>query len=224
MAKRGQQKDAEEKVEIVLSSTEQFLEKYKNYLIYGVGAVLLATVMYFGYKQLYLAPLQEEAQGQMFVAEQYFRMDSLSLALHGDGNNLGFLQIIEEYGNKAGDVVYFYAGVCQYHLGDYEGAIGNLKKFDVGDEILTARALCCIGDAYVALENYTAAIDYFLKAANYRDNAYSAKYLLRAGLVYETLNKPAEALGIYQRIKNDYGQTAEGREVDKYIGRIDSTL
>jgi tetratricopeptide (TPR) repeat protein len=224
MSKRGQQKDAEEKVETVLGSTEQFLEKYKFYLIYGVGAILLVTVIYFGYKQLYLAPLQEEAQGQMYVAEQYFRMDSLSLALHGDGNNLGFLQIIDEYGNKAGDVVYLYAGLCQYHLGDYEDAIDNLKKFDVGDDILTARALCCIGDAYVALEDYPAAIDYFLKAANYRDNAYSAKYLLRAGQVYEALNKPADALGIYHRIKNDYGQTAEGLEADKYIGRIDSSL
>jgi tetratricopeptide (TPR) repeat protein len=171
-----------------------------------------------------LLPLQEEAQGQMYVAEQYFRMDSLSLALHGDGNNLGFLQIIDEYGNKAGDVVYFYAGLCQYHLGDYESAIGSLKNFDVGDEILSARALCCIGDSYVALEDYTSAIDYFLKAANYRDNAYSARYLLRAGLVYEALNKPAEAKELYQRIKNHYGQTEEGREVDKYIGRIDSTL
>jgi tetratricopeptide (TPR) repeat protein len=224
MAKRGQQKDVEEKVGTALGTTEQFLEKYKNYLIFGVVAVLLVTMIYFGYKQLYLAPLQEEARGQMYVAEQYFRMDSLSLALHGDGNNLGFLQIIDEYGSKAGDVVYFYAGLCQYHLGDYEGAIVNLKNFDVGDEILTARALCCIGDAYVALGDYNAAIGYFLKAANYRDNAYSARYLLRAGLVYEELNKPTEAMEIYQRIKNHYGQTDEGREVDKYIGRIDSSL
>jgi tetratricopeptide (TPR) repeat protein len=224
MANIGQQKDVEEKVGTVLSSTEQFLEKYKNHLIYSVVGVLLVIVAYFGYKQLYLLPLQEEAQGQMYVAEQYFRMDSLSLALHGDGNNLGFLQIIEEYGDKAGDVAYFYAGLCQYHLGDYQGAIENLKNFEVGDEILTARALCCIGDAYVALEDYPSAIDYFLKAADFRDNAYSAKYLLRAGLVYETLNKPAEAIEIYQRIKNHYGQTVEGREVDKYIGRINSTL
>ena len=224
MASHDQQKDVEEKVGTVLSSTEQFLQKYKNHLISGVVAILLVTVLYFGYRQLYLIPLQEEAQGQMYVAEQYFRMDSLSLALHGDGNNLGFLQIVEEYGDKAGDVAYFYAGLCQYHLGDYEGAIESLKNFEVGDEILTARALCCIGDAHVALENYTTAIEYFLKAANYRDNAYSASYLLRAGLVYETLNKPADAMDVYLRIKNHYGQTAEGREVDKYIGRINSSL
>jgi tetratricopeptide (TPR) repeat protein len=160
----------------------------------------------------------------MYVAEQYFRQDSLSLALHGEGNNLGFLQIIDEYGGKAGDVVYLYAGLCQYHLGDYEGAIGNLKNFDVGDEILTARALCCIGDSYTALEQYATALGYFLKAANYRDNAYSARYLLRAGLVYEALGKSDEAADIYRRIKNHYGQTAEGREVDMYIGHINPTL
>jgi tetratricopeptide (TPR) repeat protein len=223
MANRGQQ-DVEEKVETVLSSTEQFLVKYKNYLISAVIAALLVTVLFFGYKQLYLLPLQEEAHGQMYVAEQYFRMDSLSLALHGDGNNLGFLQIIDEYGKKAGDAVYLYAGLCQYHLGDYEGAIGSLRNFQVGDEILTARAMCCIGDAYLALKDYNTAIEYFLKAANYRDNDFSARYLLRAGLVYETLNDFDKAMEIYQRIKNHYGKTTEGRAVDKYIGRINSTL
>jgi tetratricopeptide (TPR) repeat protein len=220
----AKQQDAEEKVEQALGNTEQFLVQYKNYLLYGLVAVVLIAGIYFGYKQLYVAPLQEEAQGQMFVAEQYFRMDSLSLALNGDGSNVGFLQIIDTYGSHAGDVVYFYAGVCQLRLGDYEAAIANLKKYKVGDEIVTARALACIGDAYVQLGDYSTAIDYFLKAANYRDNVYSAGYLLKAGVAYEALQKTDDALKIYLRIKDNYGQTAEGQEVDKYIGRINPTL
>ncbi len=223
MAKHEHQ-DPEEKVEKALNSTEQFLEKYKNFLIYGVGAVLLLTVIYFGYQKFYYEGQQEEARSQMYVAEQYFRLDSLSLALNGDGNHLGFLQIIDNYGSKAGEVVYFYAGVCQLQLGDYEGAISNLKKYKVGDEITTARAMSCIGDAYVQLNKYPEAVNYFLQAASYKKNTYAAAYLLKAGLTYEAMGKPEEALKMYQSIKDDYSTTVEARDIDKYIGRLNPEI
>ncbi len=223
MAKHDIQ-DPEEKVERALGTTERFLEKYKNILIYGVGVVLALLLVYFGYTKLYHEPQQEEARGQMYMAEQYFRMDSLSLALNGDGNNLGFLQIIDNYGNKAGDVVYFYAGVCQLHLGEYEAAINNLKKYQVGDEITTARALCCIGDAYVQLNSYPEALNYFLKAASYKSNDYAAAYMLKAGLTYEALGKKDDALKMYRHIKDEYAETTEGREIDRYIGRLNPEI
>jgi len=221
MAKQSQA--PEEKVVQVLSSTEQFLTKYKNVLIYAVVGILSVVLIYFGYKKFYYEPQQEEARSQMFVAEQYFRMDSLSLALNGDGNNLGFLQIIDDYGSKAGDMVYFYAGVCQLRLGQYVQAIENLKKYKVGDEVTTARALACIGDAYVNMGDYPEAASYFLKAADYRDNSFAAGYLLKAGITYKAMGKPEEALKMYRRIKSDYGQTIEARDIDKYIGEISAT-
>lgn len=224
MAKNGQHQDPEEVVERALSSTEQFLEKYKNILIYGVGGVLVLVLIYFGYKKFYYEGMQDEARGQMYVAEQYFRMDSLSMALNGDGQHLGFLQIIDNYGSKAGDIVYFYAGVCQLHMGEYEAAIANLKKFRTGDEIISGRALCCIGDAYVQLGNYDEAVNYFLKAASYRDNSYTPAYLLKAGLAYEALDKKDAAMDLYQRIKNEYAETVEGRDIDKYIGRLNPEI
>ncbi|MDR0295604.1 MAG: tetratricopeptide repeat protein [Prevotellaceae bacterium] len=218
MAKQAH--DTGEAVGQVLSSAEHFFIKYKNVLIYIVVGILAVVLIYFGYTKFYYEAQQEEARSQMFVAEQYFRMDSLALALNGDGNNLGFLQIIDDYGSKAGKMVYFYAGVCQLRLGQYEQAIDNLKKYKVGDEITTARALACIGDAYVNLNNYPEAVNYFLKAADYRDNTYAAGYLLKAGLTYKAMDKPEEALKMYQRIKNDCPQTVEARDIDKYIGEV----
>ena len=218
MAKQAH--DTGEAVGQVLSSAEQFFIKYKNVIIYSVVGILAVVLIYFGYTKFYYEAQQEEARGQMFTAEQYFRMDSLSLALNGDGNNPGFLQIIEEYGSKAGKMVYFYAGICQLQLKQYEQAIDNLKKYNVGDEITTARAIACIGDAYVNLNNYPEAVNYFLKAANYRNNTYAAGYLLKAGITYKAMGKPEEALKVYQRIKNDYPQTVEARDIDKYIGEV----
>ena len=180
---RHSQADPEEKVEKTLSSAEQFLEKYKNILFYALGALVLAAVIYLSYQELYKKPLREEALGQMFQAEQYFRTDSFALALNGDGNAYGFLQIADEYGSNAGKSLPFYIGICQLHLGQYEEAIASLKKYDGNDEITAARALACIGDAYAELGDLPAAYNYFTKAANYRDNDYAARYLIKAALI-----------------------------------------
>jgi len=39
---------------------------------------------------------EAQAQKDMFQAIRYFESDSLNLAVNGDGNNLGFLQIIDD--------------------------------------------------------------------------------------------------------------------------------
>ncbi|MDR3350973.1 MAG: hypothetical protein LBN98_04950 [Prevotellaceae bacterium] len=217
---RHPQTDPEEKVEKTLSNAEQFLEKYKNILLYALGALILVIIIYFSYQELYKKPLQEEALGQMFQAEQYYRTDSFALALNGDGNAYGFLQIADEYGSNAGKSLPFYTGICQLQLGQYEEAIASLKKYAGNDEITAARALACIGDAYVELGDLPKAYDYFIKAANYRDNDYAARYLMKAALISEEQGNTADALKLYERVKIDYFNTAEGQEVDKYIARL----
>ncbi|MDR1405999.1 MAG: hypothetical protein LBI89_02190 [Prevotellaceae bacterium] len=217
---RTSKTDPEETVEKTLSGAEQFLEKYKNILLYTLGALVLIAGIYLSYQELYRKPLHEEALGQMFQAEQYFRADSFALALNGDGNAYGFLQIADEYGGNAGKSLHFYTGICQLHLGQYEEAIASLKKYDGNDDITAARALACIGDAYVELGNLPLAYDYFIKAANYRNNDYAARYLMKAALVSEELGNPADALKLYEKVKSGYFNTAEGREIDKYIARL----
>ena len=47
----------------------------------------------------------------MFQAVYYFEKDSLVQALNGDGNNYGFLEIIDEYSlSDAANLSKFYAG------------------------------------------------------------------------------------------------------------------
>jgi tetratricopeptide (TPR) repeat protein len=224
MSKTKAQIDPEEKVEKTLSGAEQLLEKHKNTLLYVFGALVAVVGIYIGYQKLYQEPLHEEAFGQMFTAEQYFRVDSFALALNGDGNAYGFLQIKDEYGSNAGKSLPFYIGVCQLRLGQYEEAIASLKSYSGNDEITAAIALACIGDAYVELNNLPAAYDYFVKAANYRDNDYAARYLMIAALVSEEQGNAAEALKLYERVKINYSNTAEGREIDKYIARLNPVI
>ena len=158
----------------------------------------------------------------MYPAEANFRAEEYELALNGDGNVLGFAQIIDEYGKKAGKAAYFYAGVCELQLGNWDSAISYLSKYNGKDEILLARATACIGDAYVGLNDYAKAVTYFEKAAATADNMYAAGYLLKAGVTYEELGQNDKALAAYKKIKDKYPQSMEGYDIDKYISRIEA--
>ena len=158
----------------------------------------------------------------MAYAEENFRNGDYELALNGDGNVLGFVQVLEQYGTKAGKSVNFYAGVCELQLGNWESAISYLEAYNGKDAILSARAKACIGDAYVALENYEKALGYFEQAAGVVDNMFAAGYLLKAGVVAEKLGENAKALSYYEKIKDQYPQSMEAYDIDKYIGRIEA--
>lgn len=203
-----------------VSKTEQFFKDYGKVITYvACGLVVVAAVILLTI-QFYVKPLKEEAVSQTYVAEQLFRANNYEQALNGDGNSLGFAQIISEYGNKAGEAVYLYAGICELQLGNADNAITYLKKYNGDDDILSARAICCLGDAYAMKEDYKSALAQYEKAANYDDTQYVAGYLLKAGLMAEELGDNAKALQLYERIKKDYPQTLEGFEIEKYINRI----
>ena len=221
MAKEIRNENAEAVVEAV-SKTEKFFNENGKLLSGILAAVIVVAAGIFCWYKFAYQPAVVEAQGQMAVAEANFRTGDFELALNGDGNVLGFAQIIDEYGAKAGKAVYFYAGVCELQLGNWDLAIKNLQAYKGKDAILKARATACIGDAYVALEEYGKALGYFEKAAATADNMFAATYLLKAGMVAEKLGENAKALGFYETIKDQYPQSMEAYEIDKYIGRVEN--
>ncbi|GAB1373158.1 MAG: tetratricopeptide repeat protein [Bacteroidales bacterium] len=220
MSKKNQHQDPEQSVEHALNTTEHFIEKNKKTLLYSAIAIIAIAAIGFAYQHLYRKPLINEALAQTFMAEQYFRSDSFALALNGDGNSLGFAQIIDEYGSKAGESVYMYAGISELQLGNYEKAISYLKKYDGKDPVMKARSISNIGDAYAGMENFKEALSFYLKAADFADNTFAAGYLLKAGIMYEELGDTAKAVETYKIIKDKYPQSVEGYDIDKYISRL----
>ena len=221
MAKEIKNENAEAVVEAV-SKTEKFFNENGKLLSIIAAAIVVVAAGVFCFHKFVYQPAQAEAQGQMALAEENFRAGDYELALNGDGNVLGFAQIIDEYGAKAGKAVNFYAGVCELQLGNWDLAIKYLQSYNGKDAILKARALACIGDAYVGLENYAKALGYFEQAAAVVDNMFAAGYLLKAGVVAEKLGQNEKALGFYTQIKEQYPDSMEGYDVDKYIGRIEA--
>ena len=217
---KDKEAERQENIEQTVSATEQFYNENKK-LIWGiVAAVLVIGLGILAYNKFIYQPRCVEAMQQAYPAEMSFQNAEYELALNGDGNNLGFADIIDEYGTKAGKAVYLYAGICELELGNYEEALSYLKKYKGKEPILAARARSCEGDAYVALGDYNAAVRSYKAAAAVADNVLAAGYLLKEGSAYEALGQNAEALACYKTIEEDYPQSIEAYDIAKHIARV----
>lgn len=222
ITKTSQEELRQQNVAEAVSKTEVFFKK-NGKLIYGIViGVLVIALCILAYNRFILQPKKAQATDQMVKAEQWFQAGEYELALNGDDNDLGFADILDQYGSKAGKAVYLYAGICQLRTGAFEEAIATLKKYDGEDPILLSRAQACIGDCYVELEDYGKAIAAFEKAAATVDNAFAAAYLLKAGIAAEANGEPEKALGFYKTIKEQWNNAPEAMEIDKYITRIET--
>ena len=208
-------------VEEALSKTEKFIEKNQRLLSIIVGAIVVLVLIFFAFKKFYVAPRETEAENQMFMAEKYFDMDSLDLALNGDGMYPGFLQIVDNYGiTKSANLARYYTGQIYLHKGEFDNAIRYLKKYKGHDDIIGPMAKGGIGDAYLELNNQDKALSYYLEAAEMRTNDFtSPMFFMKAGLTYELMGKYDDARALYEKIKKEFPKSNEARDIDKYIAR-----
>jgi tetratricopeptide (TPR) repeat protein len=211
-------------VQEAYSKTEKYIEENKKRLSTITLIVVGIAGLFFAYKYVYLPPLEKEAAEQMWKAEQYFEKDSFDLAINGDGNYPGFEKIADNYGStNAGNLAKYYLGICYLRKGDYQVAIDYLSDFDSDDEMLGPVAKGAIGDAYMELGNTDEALNYYLKAAGKSENTFTAPiYLMKAGLAYEALSDYKGAKKVYTKIKNNYPESNEGRNVEKYLARAEA--
>jgi len=206
-----------------LSKTEEFIENNKK-VVFGLGGVIaLIIVAFFGYRY-YMNNLNQEAQKEMFQAVYWYENGEYDLALNGDGNNFGFLAIVEDYGStKAGNLASFYLGSIYLQQGQFETAIEYLEDFSSDDLLVQARAYALIGDAYMELGNYSKAADQYGKAADYKSNEeFSPVYLMKQGLAYEKANDLEAAMGSYQKVVKDFSDSKQKVEAEKYLSRLEA--
>lgn len=192
-----------------------------------VSIAVIALIVIFGgwyaYNNYVVAPKEEEAEKTMFKAEEYFRQDSLNLALKGDQFNRGFIYIINNYGStKAGKLAKYYAGICYLRTGNFNKAVEYLKDFTTDAKQLQMMDYGALGDAYSELNKNDDAINYYKKAAEeFTDDAnMSSEYLFRAALKSEVIGKTGQALDLYKELKQKYPTTERGFAADKYIYRL----
>ncbi len=202
-------------VEETLSRTEHYLEENYKVLLITLGAiVILVGLGWLG--KMYLGKRNDEAQSQMYQAERYFEIDSLKLALNGDGNYLGFLDIAKDYKfTNSGNLAKYCAGICYLHLGNYNEAIDYLSKYSKKDKVIGSLAIGATGDAYVQVGNIGKGVAKYVEAADFANNSFNTPlFLMKAAELYEMTGKYPEALKLYERIEAQYPESTEGASID----------
>lgn len=215
-----------EGIEQALTRSEQFIEDNQKLLTYILGGIILVLLIIIGGNRYYLKPLNEEAAADMYFAERFFEIDSFNLALNGYGTYPGFLNVIDDYGiTKTAKIARYYAGVCYHQLGDQEKAIEYLNKFKTDDLLVGAAKFSALGDAYVELGEYEKAVSSYKKGIEKFENNFSSPIMLKKlGIVYEEIGDLKQARETYRVIESRYSETPEGREIEKYIGRVESKM
>ena len=219
MSKKRNKKQVNEFDE-TLAASRSFFERNKKAILYGGGGLLAIIIIALLVHQFYITPRNLHAQESIFPAEQAFLDGNYEKALNGDGENMGFLSVIDEYKNtKAGNIACLYAAKCYAATEKYQEAIDMLDRFDgCGDELISPAAIALKGNCYAELGDNEKAVEFLLKAAKEADNnTISPTCLLQAGQIYLALGQKDKALDCFQQIKTKYQQSSLYYEIDKYL-------
>lgn len=210
--------------EVVVAKAKDFWARNSK-LILGVGGGLLVLVAgFFVYRNFFQKPKEEKAMAALYKAEEYYRMDSVNLALNGDGLHSGLLNIISRYsGTDAANLASFYAGACYVKSEDYASAVKYLKKFSTDSKPVQQRAYLLLGDAYAEQGNSKEALAEYKKSASHfpEDETAASEALFRAAyLSARVLNDNEEAKSLFTELKQKYSKTVRGQEADLYLAQM----
>ena len=237
--KKGQQTSIEEKsttaevfntLDETASRSEQWVERNQKIIFSGLIAVAVIIIAFLAYNRYVVEPKEKEAADELSYPKRFFEqaqnnnasVDSLyNLSLNGADGKYGLLDIAENYGNtKAGNLAKYMSGIAYLRTGDYENAIEYLSDFKSDDEILASLALGNIGDAFAEINQPEDALEYYVKAAEVKDNDFTTPlYLYKAGQVAMELQKFDKAEDYFTRIKDSYSKSEEAKNIDIYIQR-----
>lgn len=210
--------------EVTADRTRDFWTRNSRMIMIIGVSLLLLIGGYFAYKNLIQEPKETKASEAIFKAEEYFRADSLQLALNGDGRNPGFLKIISQYGGtRAGNLARYYAGAIYLQMGDAAKAVKHLDGFETDARQIQARAYKLLGDAQAEQGKNKEALANYKKAARHfdSDEMNASEYLFTAAYFAEQVGGDKNgAIEMYRELKSKYPNTRRGFEVDKYLARL----
>lgn len=209
----------------VITRSEEFIQKNQKILIIAACAIVAVILIIFGLRKWYFQPREARAAEEMYAAEQWFSQGDFDKALNGDDTYRGFLSVIDDYGStKAGNLAKYYAGIANLRMGNYDEAIHWLKKYSGKDTFTRPLAEMALGDAEIENGNTDAAVSHYLKAAKMEDNSITAPTaLFKAGMGYLMLSNYDKAIDCFQQIKDNYTESTEWTEVDKYIALAEAS-
>jgi len=212
------------------SKSEQWILTNRKAIFIFLSAAIVVIFSYLAYQNFVQKPKEKVAANELAFPKVYFEdamnssvaTDSLfTLALDGADGKYGFIDVADKYSNtKAGNLANYYAGISYLRLKNYQEAIEYLEKFSSDDELLGPIAKGAIGDAFADINQMDDALDFYLQAANLKNNNFSSPlFLFKAGNTAMDLEKYSKALESFNKIKNDYPTSEEAKNIDIYINK-----
>ncbi len=213
----------EDKLVTFINKSTNFFEDYKNKVFtYGAIAVVAIAAVYFYINQKTEDNLK--AGTELSRVLPLYEQGSYLEAIEGrQGTNIiGLKRIIEEYGStENGETAKIYLANAYSYLGNEEEAIKYYEDYGGSIDYLKAAALAGRAGYYASLGEYEKAADMYLSAAKTSKlNAENPNYLLNAGIYYLEIGNMEEAEALFNQVKDDYGTSVAGREVNKYLAQI----
>jgi tetratricopeptide (TPR) repeat protein len=203
------------------TKTELFFERNKKAFTLGTVGLLAVVAGLLGYRKFVAEPRAQSAQEAIWKAQYYFEIDSLDLAINGDGAYPGFLEVASSYGSTpAGELANFYLGVCHHQKGEFETALNYYKEADLDDNVLSVMAEGNQGDVLVELGRADEALSHFEKAANMVRSDYTTPlFLMKAGILYAEKQDHRNAAKCFGRIVSDFPNSPDIQQARKYAAR-----
>ena len=209
--------------EQTVSQSEAFFLKYKKAVIGAVVALVVIIAGIVLYTTYVSGPAEQKASTAIAKGQDYFAASDYQKALNGDSASFkGFVALAKEYSSTmAGNLANLYAGLCYAKLDKWQEAADYLEKFDGSDDaMISPAAVGALGNAYAHLNQLDKAVSNLKKAAEMADNnALSPTFLIQAGEILESQNKKAEALKLYEQVKEKYFNSMAYQTIDEYIER-----
>ena len=107
------------------------------------------------------------------------------------------------------------------HLGDFEKALDYLNSFSKKGKLVAPVAVGAKGDCHMELGEYKKAASYYTEAAEMKNDLTSPIYFKKAGTAYLLAGDKNAAVKAYKTVKEDYKNSPEARDIDKYIQRAE---
>ena len=203
-------------MEETLNKSEAFFLKYKKAIIAAVVALIVIIAGVVLYKTYIAEPNEQKASTAIAKGQEYFAQGQFEKALQGDSTGYkGFAKLASDYSSTAaGNLANLYAGLCNAQLGKWEDYDGD------DDQMVSPAALGALGNAYAHQNQLDKAVETLKKAAEKADNnSLSPTFLIQAGEILESQGKKADALKLYQTVKEKYFNSMAYQTIDAYIER-----
>jgi tetratricopeptide (TPR) repeat protein len=194
----------------VYTKTERFVDENRQTLTYGVGGLAVLILAVIGYQSFIVRPAEATAETEIWRSENYFEMDSLSLAAFGDGYAAGLEEVMMDHaGTPAAQRAAYRMGIYHRDAGDFDAAIAAFEEVNVNDDVVQVLAAGNIGDCHVELADYDAASDAFgraisLASSSLAEDVLAPMFLYKGALVEMELGNNSQAKSYLDRIVEDY--------------------